>query len=159
MPNLYGDPTAVGADRMITAYAAAKKYGTPLIVVDFGTATTFDVVDKSGAYVGGAIYPGIKISLDALVQKTAKLPRIEIAQPQHVIGKSTVESMQSGLIYGYVGAVKNIVESISNTLGYTPNIVATGGLASGIGKIYGKFMAIDSTLILDGLKMLYDENK
>jgi len=157
MVNLYGDPKAVGADRLITAYAAYKKYGGPLIVVDFGTATTFDVVDQNGAYLGGSIYPGLKISVEALVARTAKLPRIEIVHPERAIGKSTVSSMQSGIMYGYVGAVKNIVAKLNAELGQTADVIATGGLATTIGQEYKEFKAIDRTLILDGLKMMYDE--
>ena len=156
MKNMYGDPKAVGADRLITAYAAFRKYGGPLIVVDFGTATTFDVVDADGAYHGGCIYPGLKISVEALVSRTAKLPRIEIVHPEHAIGKSTVTSMQSGVMYGYVGAVQNIVQKLSEELGQTPSVIATGGLASTIGREYKGFKTIDKTLILDGLKMIYD---
>ena len=157
MDNRYGDPKAVGADRLITAYAAYKKYGGPLVVVDFGTATTFDVVDSNGAYLGGSIYPGLKISMDALVSRTAKLPRIEIVHPEHAIGKSTVTSMQSGIMYGYVGAVENIVKMLCDELGERADVIATGGLATTISREYKGFRAIDKTLILDGLKMIYDE--
>lgn len=156
MVNLYGDPKAVGADRLITAYAAYHKYGGPLIVVDFGTATTFDVVDAHGSYLGGCIYPGLKISMDALVLRTAKLPRVEIVHPEQVIGKSTVSSMQSGILYGYVGAVDHIVKKLSQEMGQTPKVIATGGLATTIGQEYKGFETIDKTLILDGLKLLYE---
>ena len=157
--NRYGNPSEVGADRLVTAVAACHKYGAPLIVVDFGTATTFDVVDCDGAYLGGAIYPGLKISMDALVERTAKLPRVEIEVPETgAIGVSTVTSMQSGIIYGYAGAVSNIVEKLSQQLGAPAKVVGTGGLAKTVGQEYHNFCAIDKTLILDGIKLLYDRH-
>lgn len=157
--NRYGNPSEVGADRLVTAVAACHKYGAPLIVVDFGTATTFDVVDCDGAYLGGAIYPGLKISMDALVERTAKLPRVEIEVPETgAIGVSTVTSMQSGIIYGYAGAVSNIVDKLSQQLGAPAKVVGTGGLAKTVGQEYHNFCAIDKTLILDGIKLLYDRH-
>lgn len=153
--NLYDNPKEVGADRLVNAVAAYQKYHAPLVIVDFGTATTFDAVDADGAYLGGAIYPGIKISMDALFQKASKLPRVELVNPGNVIGKNTVNSMQSGVIYGYVGAVKNIVELMKNSLGSQTVVVATGGLSKMIGKESGVFDHIDKTLTLEGLMMLY----
>lgn len=157
--NKYDNKKEVGADRLVNSYSAIKKYGTPLIIVDFGTATTFDVVDKSGAYLGGVIYPGIKISMDALFKNAAKLPKVELNQVDSVIGKNTINSMQAGAIYGYIGAVKNIVSAIEDELGEKTKIIATGGLATYIddfGKIFEK---VDKTLTLDGLRMIYKEYK
>ncbi|MGI5957892.1 MAG: type III pantothenate kinase [Massiliimalia sp.] len=153
--NKYAHPTEVGADRLVNAYAAYRKYGGNLIVVDFGTATTFDVIDGEGAYLGGAIYPGIKISLDALVEKTSKLPKVQIEAPEYVIGKNTVMSMQSGLVYGYTGAVVNIVRKIEEELGVKTKVIATGGLARMIGRQTDVFTCIDKTLTLEGLAMIY----
>lgn len=154
--NLYDNPKEVGADRLVNAVAAFGAYGGPLVVVDFGTATTFDVVSKTGAYVGGAIYPGLKISLDALFEKTAKLPRVELVPCSSVIGKNTVGSMQGGVLFGYAGAVRNIVRCITAEIGDTPKVIATGGLSRLIGQIEpGLFHAVDRTLTLDGLLMIY----
>lgn len=154
--NKYDNPKEVGADRLVNAMAAYHKYRTPLIIVDFGTATTFDAVDASGAYLGGAIYPGIKISMDALFQKAAKLPRVELVNPGSVVGKNTVHSMQAGVIYGYVGAVKNIIEHMKESLGENTRVVATGGFSKLIGKEAGVFDSIDKTLTIEGLMMIYD---
>ncbi|MCI8648853.1 MAG: type III pantothenate kinase [Anaerotruncus sp.] len=156
--NLYDNPKDVGADRLVAAIAAYHKYGGPLIVVDFGTATTFDAISQSGQYLGGAIFPGIKISMDALFSNTAKLPRVELVRPDRVIGTNTVTSMQSGAIYGYVGAVKNIVHEMSLELGGNPKVVATGGLAKMVGDETNLFIAIDRTLTLDGLYLIYNQN-
>lgn len=153
--NKYDNPKEVGADRLVNAYAGFRKYGGPLIVVDFGTATTFDVISDEGAYLGGVIYPGIRISMDALFQHAAKLPRVEIARPKHAIGRNTVDSMQAGAIYGYVGAVQNIVSAIERELGQKTRVIATGGLARLIGKQADLFEAIDRSLTLDGLTMIY----
>lgn len=157
--NRYGNPGEVGADRLVTAVAAYHEYGGPLIVVDFGTATTFDVVTSDGAYLGGAIFPGLKVSMDALVERAAKLPRVEIVPPEQAIGTSTVASMQSGIIYGYAGAVDNIVQKLEEQLGQKARVVATGGLAKTVSQAYRGFTAIDKTLILDGIKVLYDRRK
>ena len=157
--NKYHNPEEVGADRLVTAYAGFRKYGGNLVVIDFGTATTFDVVDGEGAYLGGVIYPGIKISLDALVEKTAKLPKVQIEAPDQVIGKNTITSMQSGIVYGYTGAVMNIVAQIEKQMGTALKVVATGGLAKMIGEQIDSFMVIDKTLILDGLNMIYEDYK
>lgn len=157
--NRYDNPLEVGADRLVNAYAAMKKYGKNLIIIDFGTATTFDVVDGDGAYVGGCIYPGIKISLDALVSRTSKLPRIEIAKPEKVIGRNTVNSIQSGIVNGYSGAVSSIVHSLQQELGVTCTVIATGGLARMIGEQTNVIDVIDRTLILDGLNLIYQEHQ
>ncbi len=157
--NLYDNPKDVGADRLVAAIAAYHKYGGPLIVVDFGTATTFDAIGPRGQYMGGAIFPGIKISMDALFENTAKLPRVELVRPDQVIGHNTVSSLQSGAIYGYVGAVKNIVWEMSQELGGDVRVVSTGGLAKMVGDETDLFIAIDRTLILDGLYLLYQQYK
>lgn len=157
--NKYGSPSEVGADRLVNALAAYRKYGGPVIVVDFGTATTFDAIDGDGAYLGGAIYPGIKISTEALFEKTAKLPRVELKNPGTIIGKNTVMSMQAGVIYGYVGAVEKIVEEMKLMLGSGTNVTATGGFSKLIGKNSDIFDNIDRTLTIDGLLMIYNEYK
>jgi type III pantothenate kinase len=157
--NKYANQSEVGADRLVDAYAAYQKYHTAMIVVDFGTATTFDVVDDDGAYLGGVIYPGIKISLDALVQKTSKLPTVQIKKPASVIGKTTVLSIQSGIIHGYSGAIINIISQLEAELGKKTTVIATGGLARMIGEQTNVFKEIDKTLTLDGLNMIYRNYK
>lgn len=157
--NKYDNQHEVGADRLVDAYAAYKKYGGNIIVVDFGTATTFDVIDADGAYLGGTIYPGIKISLDALVEKTSKLPKVQIEKPEHAIGKNTIMSMQSGIVHGYTGVVINIVKEIEKELGVKTKVIATGGLAKMIGQQTDIFEKIDRTLTLDGLYMIYEDYK
>ncbi len=157
--NRYSNPAEVGADRLVNAFAALKKYGAPLIVVDFGTATTFDVIDASGAYLGGSIYPGIKVSLDALVGNTSKLPRVEIEPPAKVVGDNTVASIQSGIVYGYCGAVIHMLKLIRRELGVEAKAVATGGLSGMIGRQTGAFAEIDKSLTLDGLAMIYQEGR
>lgn len=157
--NNYDNPDSVGKDRLIGAYSAYKKYGYPLIVVDFGTATTFDAVNNKGEYEGGAIFTGIRISTDALFQKTAKLPMVEITHTDKIIGKNTVDSIQSGILYGYVGAVENIVELMKKELGSETKVVATGGLSKLIGHEAKCFDTLDFSLILDGIAKLYYETK
>lgn len=158
--NLYDNPKEVGADRLVNTLAAYSSYGGPLVVVDFGTATTFDVVSKTGAYLGGAIYPGIKISVEALFEKTAKLPRVELVKSDFAIGKNTVGSMQAGILFGYVGAVGNIVRKMGEELGEPPRVIATGGLSRLIGEMQpGLFYAVDRTLTLDGLAIIYEGRK
>lgn len=155
--NKYENKSEVGADRLVNAYAGYHKYGGGIIVVDFGTATTFDVIDQEGAYLGGIIYPGIKVSLDALVQKTSKLPKVEIEAPEKSIGTNTVMSMQSGIVHGYTGAVINIIRQIEQELGYHAKVIATGGLARFIGEQTDRIERIDRSLTLDGLCMIYRE--
>ena len=153
----YDNPSEVGADRIVNAIAVRKIYGTPAIIIDFGTATTFCAVDRYGGYLGGSILPGIKISLDALFNKAAKLPRIEITEPEKVIGTNTVGSMQSGIYYGYAGAVAYIVDRMKKEMGDEKiNVVATGGLASLIDREAGCIDKIDRNLTLKGLKIIYD---
>jgi len=151
------NPREVGADRLVNAVAAKVKYGAPLIIVDFGTATTFCAIDKSGDYVGGVIATGIKISMDALFEKAAKLPRVEIVKPKKVIGTNTVASMQSGAVYGYVGQVEYIVARIREELNAADcKVVATGGLATLIAEHTDSIDFVDGLLTLDGLRMIYE---
>lgn len=158
----YDNPKQVGADRIVNAVAGYEKYGGPLILVDFGTATTFCAVSGKGEYLGGAISPGIKISSAALFNNTAKLPRVELVKPEKVICKNTVSSMQSGMIYGYVGLVDYIVNKMKKELGGDPKeikVIATGGLASLIMSESETINEIDKLLTLEGLKIIYERNK
>ena len=155
--NRYDNPGEVGADRLVNAYAGFRKYGGGLVVVDFGTATNFDVIDREGAYLGGVIYPGIKISLDALSQRASKLPKVEIETPEKIIGTNTIMSLQAGIVYGYTGAVAHIASMIGQELGYRPRVIATGGLARVIGRQTDVFDQIDRTLTLDGLNLIYQD--
>jgi type III pantothenate kinase len=161
MPILYENPLEVGADRVVASVAAFEKYGGPCIVVDFGTATTFDAVSARGEYLGGAIAPGIQISAEALYLKTARLPRIEIRKPARAIGKTTVASMQSGLYFGYVGLVGNIISEIKRELGDEPNVkvVATGGFAAQIAPELPAIDALEPDLVLEGLRIIHDRNR
>lgn len=159
MPIKYENPRDVGADRIVNAVAAIQIYGPPLIVVDFGTATTFCVVDDKGQYLGGAIAPGIKISAEALVQQAAKLPRIELARPRHVIGRNTVTSMQSGVIYGAAGQVDGIVQRIREEMALPFRVVATGGLCELIGRESRTVDHTDPYLTLEGLRILWERNR
>jgi len=153
----YENKHEVGADRIVNAIAAREIYGAPCVVVDFGTATTFCAIDKSGDYAGGAILPGIKISLEALFAKAAKLPRIEIAECDSVIGTNTVSSMQAGIFYGYVGSVDYIVENMVGELGGGKTaVVATGGLSRLIAKRSRTIQTIDRSLTLRGLMIIYN---
>ena len=156
---LYDNPQEVGADRIVNAVAAKALYGTPLIVIDFGTATTFDVISKEGDYLGGAIAPGVTVAGDALVQRTAKLPRVELVVPPHAIGRNTVSSMQSGIMYGYIGLVEGMVVRIKKELGDGSRVVATGGLADHIARYTSAIEAVDHNLTLKGLKLLYELNR
>ena len=155
MPILYGNPSEVGADRIVNAVAAFDKYKTSLIIIDFGTATTFDAVSTKGEYIGGAICPGIIISSEALFMKASKLPRVEIfTPPKNVIGKDTSNSIQSGLIYGYAGLVDGIVKRMKTEMKCDPKVIATGGLARLIGDVSETIEKIESHLTLEGLKMI-----
>ncbi|WP_372633206.1 type III pantothenate kinase [Cohnella sp.] len=155
----YENPREVGADRIVNAVAGIEQYGTPLVVVDFGTATTFDYIDGTGAYLGGAIVPGIGISAEALYQRAAKLPRIELSKPKTVIGRNTVAAMQSGIIYGYAGQVDGIVKRIRQEFGVQPRVIATGGLAELIAGESETIETVDPLLTLEGLRIVYERNR
>jgi type III pantothenate kinase len=159
MPILYENPLEVGADRVVAAIAAFEKYGGPCIVVDFGTATTFDAISEKGEYLGGAIAPGIQISAEALYLKTARLPRIEIRKPKKAIGRTTVASMQSGLYFGYIGLVSNTIAQVRKELGKEARVIATGGFGGQITPEIPAIEAYEPNLVLEGLRILYERNK
>ena len=155
----YENPGEVGADRVVLAVAAYEKFGGPCIVVDFGTAATFDVISAQGEYLGGAIAPGIHISAEALFLKTAKLPHVEIKKPDKAVGRTTVASIQSGLYYGYVGLVSNIIEAIKDEIGGDAKVVATGGFAPLICDEASVIDCYEPNLVLQGLRILYARNR
>ena len=166
MPILYKNPAEVGADRIVNAVAAFEKYGKapagagrPMIVVDFGTATTLDAVSAKGEYLGGAICPGVQISADALFQRAARLPRIDVRKPASVVGQTTVGAMESGLFYGYVGMVEGLVRRMSDELGGHALCIATGGLADVIAPETSLIEHVDGDLTLDGLRIVWERNQ
>jgi type III pantothenate kinase len=158
MPILYENPLEVGADRITAAVAAFEKYGGPVIILDFGTATTFDAVSAKGEYLGGAIAPGIRISAEALYLKTAKLPRIEIRKPKRAIGRTTVSSMQSGLYFGYIGLVTRTIAEIRKELGKDARVVCTGGFGDQVAAEIPEIEAHEPDLVLEGLRIIFERN-
>lgn len=158
----YENPKDVGADRIVNAVAAIAKYGAPLVIVDFGTATTFCAVNEKGEYLGGAIAAGINLSMEALFSRTAQLPKVELVMPKNVIGRNTVNAIQSGLLYGYCGLVDGMTRRFADELGPGLNgvtVVATGGVADIIAKNSATIQHVDKMLTLEGLRILYERNK
>ena len=159
MPVLVDNPAELGADRLVNAIAAFDRYGGPCVVVDFGTATTFDVISAKGEYLGGAISPGLGISADALFSRAARLGRVDIKRPAKVIGANPVSHLQCGIYYGYIGLVDGILERIVAELGAQPRVIATGGLARQISEDSRYISEIDDMLTLDGLLILFERNR
>ncbi len=159
MPILVDNPAELGADRLVNGVAAFAKFGGPCVVVDFGTATTFDVISAQGEYCGGVIAPGLGISADALFSRAARLARVDIRKPPKVIGTNTMVNIQSGLYYGYLGLVDGILEHIVAELGETPKVIATGGLARLLVKDSKYISEIDDMLTMDGLRIIYERNR
>lgn len=159
----YDNPKEVGADRIVNAVAAFDIYKSPMIIIDFGTATTFCAITKNGDYLGGTICPGIKISSDALFEKAAKLPRVELSKPETIICKNTVASMQAGIVYGYIGQVDYIVRKMKEEMMAKgedePIVIATGGLAKLIAEESSTIDKVESFLTLDGLRIIYEKNR
>ncbi len=160
LENKYDNPKEVGVDRLVNAVSAVERYGTPLIIIDIGTAMTFDVIDKHGAYLGGAIFPGIKVAMEALFQHASKLPRVDIVRPEKAIGTNTVMSMQSGAIRGYVGAIRGTVLEMKQELedGEACRVVATGGMGRMMAEYCDVITDVDPDLTLEGLRMIYENN-
>ncbi len=159
MPILYENPQEVGADRIVNAVSGFDRHKRPLIIVDFGTATTFDYITPRGEYAGGAIAPGMMISLEALFERASKLPRVELVRPKSLVGKNTVTAMQAGITFGYTSLVDGIVLKMKEEVGTDPYVIATGGLSGLIYKQSETINEVDEFLTLRGLKILYDKNK
>jgi type III pantothenate kinase len=155
----YDAPRDVGADRIVNVAAAYKLYGGPACIVDFGTGTTFDALSAQGDYLGGAIAPGVRVAAEALFQRTAKLPRIDLKRPQKAIGSNTVEAMRSGILWGYVGLVEGMVERFRKELGPEMRVIATGGLASVVAEETSVIEHVDPWLTLKGLRLIYQLNR
>jgi type III pantothenate kinase len=158
IPILYDNPHEVGPDRIVNAVAARERYGAPCISVDFGTSTNFDAVSREGEYVGGVLAPGIEISMDALFARAARLVKVDFAQPPSVIGKTTVASLQSGLVYGFAGQVDGIVARMRLELGEDARVIATGGLADLVAPHADSIELVDPDLTLEGLRLIWDLN-
>lgn len=156
---LYDSPAELGADRIVDAVAAIEKYGAPCIVVDFGTATTFNAINAAGEFIGGAISPGLMTCSEALFARAAKLPRVKLERPARVIGASTTTAMQSGIYYGYVGLVDGVLERMIAEMGVKPRVIATGGLAHAIVPASKHIEQLDDTLTLEGLRLVYERIK
>ncbi len=159
MPILYENPQEVGADRIANGVAAHARYGGPVLVVDFGTATTIDAISAKGEYLGGVIAPGVQISSEALFQRAARLPRVEIRRPDKVIGRNTVQSMQSGLFFGYLGLIEGLLSRLREELDLEARVVATGGLAPVFAQEFDGFDSVDPFLTLEGLRLIYLRNR
>ena len=159
MPVLYDDPREVGADRVVNAIAAFEKYGGPCVIVDFGTATTFDAVSRAGEYLGGIIYPGIQISADALFQRAARLRNTDIRRPDKLIGTTPAQSIQSGLYYGNIALVDGVLERMTEELGEGTRVIATGGLAPLISRGSRLIEAVEANITLEGIRIVYERNQ
>lgn len=159
MPIHYDNPKEVGADRIVNAVAAYEQFHDALIVVDFGTATTFDVISSDGCYQGGAIAPGIGISAEALFERASKLPRVDFLQPGHIIARNTVNSIQAGIFFGYLGLVEGIIKRMKKEMQQDPQVVATGGLAAPIAAATDSIDRVEPFLTLEGLRLLYERNR
>ena len=155
----YENPREIGADRIVNAAAAFRLYGGPLIIIDFGTATTFCAVTANGEYLGGAITPGVKISAEALYQRAAKLPRVELTRPRTIIGRDTVSAIQAGILYGYAGLVDGIVERMKRELSPDARVIATGGLAELVTPEASSAIEVRPNLTLEGLRFIFDANR
>ncbi|MBI5155607.1 type III pantothenate kinase [Candidatus Poribacteria bacterium] len=157
--NEYEDPREVGMDRLVNAVAGRSKYGAPLVIVDFGTATTLDVVTREGNYAGGVILPGLETTADALSQRTAKLPHITVERPATALGKTTIHSMRSGLYFGSIDAVEGCIRRLEHEVGYKLRAIATGGLSPVLGPDMSRLHAIDANLTLEGIEMVWQRNQ
>jgi type III pantothenate kinase len=159
MPLSVDNPREIGPDRIVNAVAARVRYGPPLIVIDFGTATTFDCVNTAGEFIGGAIAPGITTAADALLSRAARLYRVELVRPKEAIGRNTVTNIQSGVVYGYAGLVDGIVERMKQEMEGSPRVIATGGLARLMADVSRSIEHVDDDLTLEGLRLLYEESR